>query len=149
MRKRSTKKMKRKKKPKTVTTPNQASFALYVSIFACLALYLLPTAPLQAREAKSDKYAVIFGTVWGPDDRPVYGVIVKIRRAGEKKAKWEVHSNHLGEFEQIVPAGKQDYVLWADLGGYKSPEYKHLQPGPEVIVHVENDERVNTGLHLK
>src|SRR5271170_2688689 len=25
-------------------------------------------------------YAVIFGTVWGPDDHPLYGVKIKIRR---------------------------------------------------------------------
>ena len=141
--------MKRKKKPKTATTPSKASFALYVSLLACLTLCLIPTTTLQAQRPKSDNYALIFGTVWGPDDRPVYGVTVKIRKAGEKKTRWEVHSNHLGEFEQRVPAGKQDYVLSADLSGYKSPEYKHLQSGPEITVHVENDERVDTGLHLK
>jgi len=74
---------------------------------------------------------------------------VKIRKAGEKKVRWEVHSNHLGEFEQRVPAGRQDYVLAADLRGYKSPQYKNLRPGKDVAVHVENDERVDTGLHLK
>ena len=141
--------MKRKKKPKTATTPNQASFALCVSILACLTFYLVSTITLQAQPPKSANYALIFGTVWGPDDRPVYGVTVKIRKAGERKTRWEVHSNHLGEFEQRIPAGKQDYVLSADVSGYKSAEYKHLQPGPEVTVHVENDERVDTGLHLK
>jgi hypothetical protein len=105
---------------------------------------------LHAREqSKPPDYALIFGTVWGPDDRPVYGVEVKIRVAGEKKARWEVHSNHLGEFEQRVPVGKQDYVLWADLKGYKNSFYKHLQPGAEVTVHIERDERVDTGVHLK
>ncbi|HZQ17486.1 MAG TPA: carboxypeptidase-like regulatory domain-containing protein [Terriglobales bacterium] len=141
--------MKRKKKPKTATTPNQASFAVCVSILACLTICLISTTTLQAQRAKSADYALIFGTVWGPDDRPVYGVTVKIRKAGEKRTRWEIHSNHLGEFEQRVPAGKQDYVLSADLSGYKSPEFKHLQPGPEITVHVENDERVDTGLHLK
>lgn len=105
---------------------------------------------MQGREQpKPSAYALIFGTVWGPDDRPVYGVVVKIRRAEEKKARWEVRSNHLGEFEQRVPAGKQDYMLWPDLKGYKNPAYKHLQSGSEVTVHVESDERVDTGLHLK
>jgi hypothetical protein len=79
----------------------------------------------------------------------VYGVGVNIRVSGEKKVRWVVHSNHLGEFEQQVTAGKQDYVLSADLRGYKNPAYKHLQPGPEVTVHIESDERVDTGLHLK
>lgn len=105
---------------------------------------------MQAREQpKPAAYALIFGTVWGPDDRPVYGVEVNVRLAGEKKARWEVHSNRVGEFEQRVPAGKQDYVLWVDLRGYKNPAYKHLEPGPEVTVHIESDERVDTGLHLK
>lgn len=140
--------MKRKKKPKTATTPDRVSFPLRAAVLSCLAFYLFAASTLQARP-KSTDYALIFGTVWGPDDRPVYGVIVKIRRAGEKKARWEVHSNHLGEFEQRMPAGKQDYVLWADLRGYKNPEYKHLDPGPEVTVHIESDERVDTGLHLK
>ena len=59
-------------------------------------------------------YALIFGTVWGPDDRPVYGVRVHIRRADQKKAKWELYSNHSGEFAQRLPAGKADYVVWVD-----------------------------------
>jgi hypothetical protein len=79
----------------------------------------------------------------------VYGVRVKIRRAEDKKARWEVHSNHRGEFEQRLPAGKADYMVWADLKGYKSPNGKKLQPADEVTAHVQNDERVDIGLHLK
>jgi hypothetical protein len=94
-------------------------------------------------------YAVIFGTVWGPDDRAVYGVKVKIRRENEKKARWEVYSDHNGEFAQRVPAGKADYVAWADLKGYKSLNGNRLEPGDSVIIHVVYDERVDTGLHLK
>jgi len=140
--------MKKKRKPKTATTRNHAFLAIYTTALVCLTLCPFAT-PLQAQRQKSADYALIFGTVWGPDDRPVYGVTVKIRRAGDKKAKWEVVSNHLGEFEQRVPVGKHDYVIWADLHGYKNPEYKHLQPGSEVTVHVESDERVDTGVHLK
>ena len=91
---------------------------------------------------------MIFGTVWGPDDRPVYGVTVKIRRTSDKHARWEVHSNHLGEFEQLVPAGKQTYVLWADTKGLKTRDGKRLQAQP-VTVEVEGNERVDTGVHLK
>jgi len=94
-------------------------------------------------------YALIYGTVWGPDDRPVTGVRVKIRRENEKKVRWEVYSTRLGEFTQRVPAGKADYVIWADLKGYRHQNGRHLQPGEEVKVHVEFDERVDTGLHLK
>jgi hypothetical protein len=141
--------MKRKRKPKTATTPDCVSFAFYAAILTSLTLCLVTTAAVHAQRTKSADYALIFGTVWGPDNRPVYGVTVKIRRAGEKKARWEVSSNHLGEFEQRVPTGKQDYVIWADLHGYKNLEYKHLQPGAEVTVHIESDERVDTGVHLK
>jgi hypothetical protein len=95
---------------------------------------------------REQPYALIFGTVWGPDNRPLYGVKVKIRREGEKKARWEQYSDHSGEFAQRVPAGKQDYVVWADR--YKSPTGHTLQ-GEEVKVHVDADERADTGLHLK
>ncbi len=94
-------------------------------------------------------YAVIFGTVWGPDDKPVYGVKIKIRRENEKKTRWEAYSDHHGEFAVHVPAGKTQYVAWADLKGYKSTTGNRLQPGESVTIHVEYDERVDTGLHLK
>jgi hypothetical protein len=94
-------------------------------------------------------YALIYGTVYGPDNRVVYGVKVKIRRAEEKKARWELYSDHRGEFAQRVPAGRQDYVISADLKGYKSPDRKHLQLVQEVTVHIDNEERTDTSLHLK
>jgi hypothetical protein len=97
-------------------------------------------------------YALIFGTVWGPDDRPVYGVKVKIRRADQKKAKWELISNHTGEFAQRVPAGKADYIVWIetrDLKGLKSSDGNQLQLSTEVTVAIANDERQDIGLHLK
>ncbi len=112
---------------------------------SCLALLVVALATGAA--AKSDKakepYALIFGTVYGPDNRPVYGVHVKIRRANEKKARWEQYSNHEGEFAQRVPAGTADYVVWTDFKPKKG------QPKPaETKVHVDNDERVDIGLHL-
>lgn len=94
-------------------------------------------------------YAVIVGTVWGPDDKPVFGVKVRIRRETGKKAGWEVYSDHHGEFAQRVPAGKADYVAWADVKHYKSMNGSRLQPGDRVMIHVEYDERVDTSLHLK
>jgi hypothetical protein len=94
-------------------------------------------------------YALIMGTVWGPDDRPVYGVKVKIRRADQKKAKWELMSDHSGEFAQRLPAGKADYVVWADTKGLKLLNGKKLALAPEVTVHIQSDERADIGLHLK
>jgi hypothetical protein len=73
---------------------------------------------------------------------------VKIRRAEDKRAKWELASDHHGEFAQRVPAGEADYVVWADLKGVKTTDGKKLQLVKEVPVHVDNDERVDMGLHL-
>jgi len=101
-----------------------------------------------AENKRAKPYAVIFGTVWGPDDRPVYGIRVKIRRENEKKTRWELYSDHKGEFAQRVPAGQQDYVIRADLRDRKSANGNPLQ-GDEVKVHIDGDERVDTGLHLK
>jgi hypothetical protein len=96
----------------------------------------------------TDPYALIFGTVWGPDDHPVYGVTVKIRRASDKKPSWELHSDHHGEFALRVAAGKNDYVVGADLKGVKTQDGHPVHLVEEVPVHVEYDERVDIGLHL-
>src|SRR4029077_5389505 len=77
-----------------------------------VALLLLLTLRSQdgfadAQRSKEQPFAVIVGTVWGPDDRPMYGVTVKIRKATDKpkKVRWEVYSDHRGEIEQPLPAG--------------------------------------------
>ena len=104
-------------------------------------------------KAEPPPYALIFGTVWDPDGHPVYGVTVKVRRADDKdakKARWETFSNHTGEFAQRVPVTKADYIVWADLKGFKLPSGKKLKAAAEVPVHIEGDlnERVDIGLHL-
>jgi hypothetical protein len=127
----------------------------FLTVVLCLAALHLsahkmsarPTAPLYQKP--DQPYALIFGTVWGPDDRPVYGVPVKIRRADQKKAHWELYSDHSGEFAQRVPPGPADYLVWADLKGFKSASGKELHQDGEVKVHVDNDERQDIGLHLK
>ena len=118
------------------------------AVILLVAVAGLPPRTMAGEPEKEKPYALIFGTVWDPDGNPVYGVRVKIRRADQKKARWEVYSNHVGEFAQRVPAGKADYVVWADLKDYKLPSGKHLHAGPEVTVHIDNDERSDIGLHL-
>jgi hypothetical protein len=126
-----------------------ALLGLCLSAVLCLARSAVAAGGISSAENKREKpYAVIFGTVWGPDDHPPYRVRIKIRREDEKKARWELYSDHNGEFAQRVPAGKQDYVVWADLKDRKSGNGNQSQ-GEEVKVHVDADERVDTGLHLK
>ena len=130
--------------------PGPARFARF-GLLLSFALFFSLNPTLPSFASQHDKpYALIFGTVWGPDNRPVYGVTVKIRRATDKpkKVRWEVYSDHHGEFAQRVPAGEADYVLWADLKGFKPVDGKPLHLVQEVTVHIYNDEREDTGLHL-
>lgn len=109
-----------------------------------------PAARGWSADSRHEKpYALIFGTVWGPGDRPLYAVKIKLRRGGDKKAKWEQFSDHQGEFAFRVPAGKATYYASADLKDYKLSDGSKLQPADEVKVDIENDERSDIGLHLK
>jgi len=135
----------RKKKSRNARPP----FAQRLSCFLLAAFVLLYAAlGASAKTKRSEAYALIYGTVWTPDYHSAYGVKVKIRRADEKKPHWEVYSNHTGEFAQRVPAGKADYIVTADVKGFKLPSGKRLQPGQDVTVHIENDERADIGVHL-
>lgn len=122
--------------------------ALLVLLFFVLSPQISIGAPDHAKD-KEKPYALIAGTVWGPDDHPIYGIKVKLRRGKDKpgKARWEMISDHNGEFAQRVPPGESDYVVWADLKGVKFTDGSHLH-APEVTVHIYNDEREDTGLHL-
>lgn len=102
---------------------------------------LFAVSPQSSAQARRD-YALIYGTVFGPNGRSVAGVPVKIRRSSEKKAKWELVSDTSGEFAQRVPAGVGDYVIQAEV---KVPKG---QQKPEVTVHIDNDERKDISLHL-
>lgn len=140
-------------KTKTRMAGRSAAAAFAAVLLASLAY--LATAPVPALAQSSGHgqlapYALIYGTVWGPDGHTLYGVTVRIRRAedNDKKVRWEIYSNHMGEFAQRVPAGKGDYIVWADVKGYKLPSGKKLKPGQEVTVHIDNDERADIGLHL-
>lgn len=144
-----------RKRTKTAIIPEAPNFPARPRLLilpACVFLLLIFVCTLHGRNApKPQRHAVIFGTVWGPDDRALPGVEVKVRRAdsNKKKARWTLYSNRRGEFEVAVPAGRADYVIWAVTKHYKLPDGKHLQDSPEVTVHIENDERADTGLHLK
>jgi len=153
-------KRKKKWKAKTVTTPRfQPTFLLarfffcLLVVFLCAALgpHVLPVAnasPAPKKLKPDDPYALIFGTVWGPDNHTVYGISVKIRRVPDKKPKWQLYSDHSGEFAQRVPAGQADYMVSADLKGVKTTYGYPLHLAQEVPVHVEYDERVDMSLHL-
>jgi hypothetical protein len=121
---------------------------IWLCVVVLLPTFSSPNNLLAAQKSKEKPYALIVGTVWGPDNRPVYGVPVTIRRSKDKKPKWEVYSDHHGEFAQRLPPGDSDYILSADLKHVKTPDGKPLRLVQEVTIHITGEERVDTGLHL-
>ncbi len=142
-----------------VRTPKiTGDFRLVRPLLFLLLAFLVPAPgllPLKANAVPASKklkptdpYALIFGTVWGPDNRPVYGVKVTIRQLPKKKPDWELYSDHAGEFAQRVAAGQADYVVSANLKGVKTADGRPVHLAEEVNVHIDYDERVDIGLHL-
>lgn len=130
-----------------VSPPSFFRFAALLTLGAFCLVPFSAVAGHSSQRTEEKPYALIFGTVWGPDDRPLYGIRIKIRRADQKKPHWELYSDHHGEFAQRVPAGKMDYFISADLKGDRF-NGKPLRLEKEVPVHIEFDERADIGLHL-
>ncbi len=120
-----------------------AILCLFVTIATVTAQQPAPKAPPQP-VPKGPAYALIFGPVWGPDNRPVYGARVQVRRADGTKVKGGegLSSDHQGEFALRVPAGGADYVVRA------AAKQDKRKLTAEVKVHIDFDERVDVGLHL-
>lgn len=113
-----------------------------ISVFVVPYCFSDSPAPDSKSDAKKP-YALLYGTVYDKNDRPAYGIKVKIRRITGKKASWELYSDHSGEFAQRVPPGAADYIVTADV---KTPKG---EPKPEVKVHIDKEERRDLSLHLK
>ncbi len=107
-----------------------------------MALVLSATAGGAQRLDPKQPYALIFGTVYGPDNFPAANVLIKIRRADQKKPKWELVSDRRGEFAQRFPAGAADYIISTHV------DKKYGIENKEVKVHIDNDERQDVALHL-
>jgi hypothetical protein len=118
-------------------TTSRRSALRVVLLLAALALGVAPAA---AQKSAGD-YALIFGTVWD-GTRPVYGVHVRLRRAAEKRFRWEATSDHRGEFGIRVPVGEGDYVAVAEV---KRPKGAPL---PQKSIHIDGNERQDIGFHL-
>src|SRR6185437_3297300 len=122
---------------------NREITRLWTSLVLAPLLVTACVLPAHA-DSRSDArkpYALLFGTVYNASNHPVYGVKIKIRRADKKRTKWELYSDHQGEFAQRVPAGKADYVI--------STEAKKGQPAAETTIHIDADERKDFSLRLK
>ena len=127
---------------------------------ACLAMCVLLALLASGVAASKDKpkkekpYALIFGTAYGPNDRPLYGVKITIRPQTKKHPSWELISDHRGEFAQRVPAKTNDYLVrgeaeYAPVGDDGKPQLsKKVRLRGETRVHVDNEERRDISVHL-
>ena len=104
---------------------------------------------------KAEKpYALIFGTAYGPDDRPLYGVKITIRSQAKKHLSWDLMSDHRGEFAQRIPPGPADYLVhgeaeYAPMSDDGKPQLsKKKRLKGEAKVHVESEERLDISVHL-
>jgi hypothetical protein len=107
------------------------------------------------KKNKAEKpYALIFGTAYGPDDRPLYGVKVTIHPQTKKRPNWRLISDHRGEFAQRVPPGPADYLVrgeaeYAPVDENGKPQLsKKKKLKGETKIRVESEERLDIGLHL-
>lgn len=98
-------------------------------------------------------YGVMFGTAYGPDDRPMYGVRVTIHPVGKKHPNWEMQSDHRGEFAQRVPPAAADYLVTGEaevapvVNGKPQTSKKKRLKG-QVTVHIDGAEWHDFSLHL-
>lgn len=166
-----TKKKKRKtRKTKTVITSLRRIRPAAAALVAILGLCSFAAAQddksqdekTQGEKAPSEKgdknknekpYGLVFGTAYGPDDRPLYGVRVKIHPAGKDHPTWDLVSDHHGEFALRVPPGPGDYVVRGEIevaplenGKPQMSKKKHWKG--EAKVHIEDQERRDFSLHL-
>jgi hypothetical protein len=151
-----------------------AALALLVSVWAFTAVAGQdPAAPDKNKDKneKTDKakdkdkddprkhFAIISGTVFGPDDHSLYGVKVEVHLAGStsgngKHSKWELMSDHNGEFAVRVPPGPGDYVVegeadYAPIEGGKIQKDRARHLKATTSVHVDFEERQDVSLHLR
>ena len=138
-----------------ITKPHGSrNTALCLAICVFLALFSPCIAASKDKPQKEKPYALIFGTAYGPNDRPLYGVKITIRSQKKKHPSWDLMSDHRGEFAQRVPAGTNDYLVngeaeYAPLGDDGKPQLsKKVRLKGETRVHIDNEERRDISLHL-
>jgi hypothetical protein len=141
---------------KTMTTEQPRTVSAAAVLFACLLVSAAGFASGKSAkddDKKKENYGLIFGTAYGPDDRPLYGVRVIIHPAGKKHPSWELVSDHRGEFAQRVPPGPGDYEVSGAIdlvpvedGKPQNSKRRHLKG--EAKVHIDDQERRDFSLHL-
>lgn len=133
------------------TDHRAAKFALVLTV-SILFSSAFASAFKDPKETRN--YGLIEGTVYGPDDRPIYGVKVQIHPVGKKHPNWERYSDHRGEFAQRVPLDTSDYEVVAEAQIAPVVEGKPQHSGKQRVkavgrVHVDKSTVSDVSLHLK
>jgi len=123
----------------------------------CLALLFSSLASSAEKDKDKDlkkHFGLIFGTAYGPDDRPLYGARIAIHPVGQKHPAWELMSDHRGEFAQRVAPGPADYLItgqieYAPVENGEPQTKKKKKMKAEAKVHIQAEERQDVSLHFK
>src|ERR1044072_8059573 len=97
--------MKTKRQKRVMTAKTKMMTSSRIAGMLAVACILAGALSLAAQQPSPHPYALIFGTIYNPDDTPARGIKIKIRREGEKKPI-EILSDNNGEFAHRFPAGK-------------------------------------------
>jgi hypothetical protein len=99
-------------------------------------------APPDSSSARKSKHSraddlVIRGTVFNERGLAFPGVKLRIRRADQKKSRWETYSNSRGEFAVRVPKGP-DYEIAAESKGFaRQSQAINGQSEENVVLHMQ------------
>jgi hypothetical protein len=137
------------KKRKRVTID---SLRLRFATLCAVALLISSGFALNNKKRPEKPTGLIFGTAFGPDDRPLYGVKVHIQPVGKKHPDWNLMSDHHGEFAQRVPPGDYEVTGEAELAPIsdgKPQLSRKRRVKVNRVVHVEKDVEHDINLRLE
>jgi hypothetical protein len=72
----------------------------------------------QRRKSAQPDDFLLFGTVFTKQGFALPGAGIRVRRAGERKVRWEARSDRRGEFAVRVPRGAE-YEMSVSAAGYR------------------------------
>ena len=133
-----------------ITNPRRAAITVIIGV----AVLVSSAFAFKGQKKEQPHLGLISGTVYGPDDRPLYGVKIQIRPVGKKHPSWDLMSDHRGEFAQRVPVNPSDYEVIgeAELAPVVdgTPQQSRKQRVQDIRkVHVEKDVISDISLHLR
>ncbi|MFY9583827.1 MAG: carboxypeptidase-like regulatory domain-containing protein [Candidatus Acidiferrales bacterium] len=82
-----------------------------------------PAAGDQGKKSARESDFLMFGTVFTEAGLALRGAEIRVRRAGERKMRWEARSDRRGEFAVRVPRGAE-YEINVSAAGHQAETRK-------------------------